>query len=311
LPEDYGPQIARLDGVRSVLPVQVLVSNCRASLDVVTFRGVPADEFERALSGSIRVVAGSFEAWRRRGDAALIGSRLARRRGLRPGDRFSIAGVTVSVEGIFDSSQAPDREVAYTHLEFLQRSTRNMIGTVTQFNVNVADPTRLDAVARAIDAHFAAAPDPTSTWSEKAFTARAVSDVVELVNFAVWLGWGALAAVFALVANAMALSVQGRVRDHAVLQTLGYSQGLIARLVLVESAVLSLAGGLVGLTAGMAVLRWGHFSLSMEGLSLQADASAATALVGLVLCLALGVVAGLFPAWQASRRPIAACFRAV
>jgi putative ABC transport system permease protein len=138
-----------------------------------------------------------------------------------------------------------------------------------------------------------------------------VSDVVELVNFAVWLGWGALAAVFALVANAMALSVQGRVRDHAVLQTLGYSQGLIARLVLVESAVLSLAGGLVGLTAGMAVLRWGHFSLSMEGLSLQADASAATALVGLVLCLALGVVAGLFPAWQASRRPIAACFRAV
>jgi ABC-type lipoprotein release transport system permease subunit len=29
------------------------------------------------------------------------------------------------------------------------------------------------------------------------------------------------------------------------------------------------------------------------------------------VCTALGVLAGLIPAWQASRREIAACFRAV
>ncbi len=33
--------------------------------------------------------------------------------------------------------------------------------------------------------------------------------------------------------------------------------------------------------------------------------------VGLTMSVALGVLAGLVPAWQASRREIAACFRAV
>lgn len=311
LPEDYARQIAALPGVNSVLPMQILVSNCRASLDVVTFRGVPPEHFELAIGQNIRIVQGSLAEWRRRGDAALIGDRLARRRGFKLGDRFSIAGVTVSVAGFFESTQAQDREVAYTHLDFLQRGTRDMVGNVTQFEVKVDDPSQLDAVAQAIDNHFAAAQEPTSTWSEKAFAARAVADVVELVDFAVWLGWGALAAVFALVANAIALSVKDRIRDHAVLQTLGYSHGLIARLILTESALLSLLGGLAGLAAGLATLHWGRFSLSMEGLTVQAEASLATALLGLALCLALGILAGMLPAWQASRRPIVECFRSV
>lgn len=311
LPEDYARQIAALPGVHSVLPMHILVSNCRASLDVLTFRGVPPAQFEQAIGKNIRVVQGSLAEWLRRGDAALIGDRLARRRGLKLGDRFSIAGVTVSVAGIFESAHAQDREVAYTHLEFLQRGARDMLGNVTQFEVKVDDPGQLDAVAQAIDNHFAAAQEPTSTWSEKAFTARAVADVVELVNFAVWLGWGALTAVFALVANAIALSVKDRIRDHAVLQTLGYTHSLIARLILTESALLSLLGGLGGLATGLAILHWGRFSLSMEGLTVQAEASLTTALLGLALCLALGVLAGMLPAWQASRRPIVECFRSV
>lgn len=310
LPEDYARQIAKLPGVRSVLPMQILVSNCRASLDVVTFRGVPPETFVATLGQEIEVIEGSLADWQRRGDAALVGQRLAQRRGLRIGDRFSIAGVTVTVAGIFQSPYPADREIAYTHLAFLQRSDRDMLGTVTQFILTVDDPLLLDEVARTVDTHFANAQDPTATWSEKAFTARAVADVMELVQMASWLGWGALAAVFALVANAIGLAVQGRVRDHAVLQTLGYGRGLIARLILAESALLSLIGAIGGLAAGMAVLHWGRFSFSTEGLTLQANASMSTALTGLGLCLGLGILAGLFPAWQASRRPIVSCLRA-
>ena len=40
LPQDYDQQIARLDGVKEVVPVQVFTNNCRASLDVVVFYGV-------------------------------------------------------------------------------------------------------------------------------------------------------------------------------------------------------------------------------------------------------------------------------
>ena len=46
LPQHYERRIASIPGVASVVPMRIHVSNCRASLDVVTFRGVPEEEFE-------------------------------------------------------------------------------------------------------------------------------------------------------------------------------------------------------------------------------------------------------------------------
>jgi putative ABC transport system permease protein len=166
-------------------------------------------------------------------------------------------------------------------------------------------------VAKAIDAEFARDPDPTSTSSEQAFVARAAQDVVRIVGFTKWLGWGALAAVLALVGNAIVLSVQDRVREHAVLQTLGYTGGLIAKLTVAEGMLVGLLGGVLGTVAAVAVIRWGQFSLSTEGLSVPVIASGSVVMLGLVMSAALGVVAGLVPAWQASRREITQSFRAV
>ena len=56
LPQFYEDIITRLDGVREVIPMQIHVSNCRASLDVVTFRGVPKDDLELVVSGGNSIV---------------------------------------------------------------------------------------------------------------------------------------------------------------------------------------------------------------------------------------------------------------
>src|SRR5690606_14145471 len=127
--------------------------------------------------------------------------RLAQRRNLKVGDRLSAGGIAVTVAGIVASPEPQDQNVAFTHLDFIQRSAGNAVGVVTQFNVEADDPARLDEVAAAIDDLFRDAQAPTSTWSEKAFAARAMADIVEIADFASWLAWGALAAVFALVAN--------------------------------------------------------------------------------------------------------------
>ncbi|UCG33809.1 MAG: FtsX-like permease family protein, partial [Phycisphaerales bacterium] len=102
-----------------------------------------------------------------------------------------------------------------------------------------------------------------------------------------------------------------RVREHAVLQTLGFKSHLIARLIIGEGLVLSLAGGLFGSVVSVSVLMWGRFALSVDGMSIPFEASAGVFASGLLVAAALGVLAGLVPAWQASRREIVACFRAV
>src|SRR3954452_20407177 len=253
LPEYYGDRIAKLPHVMSVVPMKIVVNNCRTSLDVVTFRGVPEEQFVASYAGGFKLLDGSIEQWKSRTDAALLGETLAKRRGLSVGDRFDAAGVTVYVAGIARSAEPQDQNVAYVHLPFLQRASGDRkLGVVTQFSVKVDDPKRLDEIAAAIDAEFAHDPEPTSTSAEKAFAARAAADVVNLVRFTQYLGWGCLAAVLALVGNAIVLSVQDRIKEHAVLQTLGYNSALIARLIVGEGLLLGLIGGALGAFAALA-----------------------------------------------------------
>ena len=72
----------------------------------------------------------------------------------------------------------------------------------------------------------------------------------------------------------------------------------------------ALGGGLGAVVAYLVVSR-GRFSLTMEGLNVEVASDPSILVVGLVLSVCLGVGASLIPAWQASRREIAACFRAV
>ena len=81
--------------------------------------------------------------------------------------------------------------MAYVHLPFLQETIRRggTGGTVTG-STRVADPLRMGG--RGSDRfEFSRDEHPTSTRSEKAFVGRAARDIIEIVGFASWLGWGA------------------------------------------------------------------------------------------------------------------------
>jgi putative ABC transport system permease protein len=310
LPQDYESRIQRIEGVRSVTPMKIVVSNCRTSLDVVTFRGVPKQDFIDDRAPKLTIIEGSADDWLRRTDAALLGETLAKRRGLKPGMRFDAAGITAYVAGVVRSSDPQDQNVAYTALEFVQLAGRDQLGIVTQFNVKVQEASQLDRVADDIDELFSSAQEPTSTFTEKAFIGRVADDIIELVGFARWLGLGCLAAVLALVANSIVLGVQSRVSEHAVLQTLGFSGRLVAALIIAEGVVLSLIGGAIGAMAAVLVARFGSFALSVEGTSIPIVANTTLLASGIGICGIIGITAGLFPAVQASRKEIAACFRA-
>jgi putative ABC transport system permease protein len=323
LPVDYVRRIGAVDGVVSVTPMRIVVTNCRTSLDVVTFRGVPKESFLEEKGDEIEIVAGSIERWLARSDAMLVGETLANRRNLKPGDTFNAAGIDAYVAGIIRSDDPQDQNVAYGQLAYVQLNgdmtstdadadgrVTKQLGIVTQFNVKVADASMLDRVADDIDELFARAQEPTATFGEKAFIGRVADDVIELVGFARWLGLGCLAAVLALVANSIVLGVQSRVSEHAVLQTLGYPGRLIAALIVAEGVILSLIGGAIGAAAALLVARYSSIALSVEGTTIPIVADTELLVTGVLVCGAIGVFAGLVPALQASRREIAHCFRA-
>jgi putative ABC transport system permease protein len=308
LPEHYTDEIRRIPGVREVIPIQVVVNNCGTSLDVITFRGVP-DGLLRRFAPEITIVAGSEADWRRRDDGALLGEQFARRRGLTIGDRFDAVGITVHVSGILRSPFPQDNNVAYVNLPFLQQASKVGLGVVTQFNVRVETAGDLDPVAQAIDARFASDQQATNTRPERAFFAESARQLIELIRFTRWLGLGAVVAVVGLIANALVLVVRSRVKENAVLGTLGYPARAIGWLLLNEGGLLGLAGGVLGVGLAMGLLRWQSLAIGSEGHTLAIRPDLIVTVWGVLGAVSLGILAALWPAWRATRQPIVESLR--
>jgi putative ABC transport system permease protein len=308
LPEDYTPQVAKVPGVQDVVPIKVFMNNCRASLDLVVFHGIPPEKLRTARE--LRLIAGDWDEFEKRRDAALVGQALARRRGLSIGQRFSIGEVTVVIAGIYTAASAAEESFLYTHLEFLQRTRGlNSVGTVTQLEVRVAQGADPQALCRAIDSGFRSGRVQTDTRPKGVFQQSAIGDLAELIGFAHYLAYACIGLVLALVGTTTVMAVQDRVREYAVLQTLGFSEVRIFGLVLAESVLVGLLGGVLGIGSASAALAWTGLAIGTEGVTIAFAPSVSLAATGLAVSLAVGAVAGMFPAWQAARANIVASLR--
>lgn len=308
LPEDYARQILQVAGVTDVLPIQVWTNNCRASLDVVVVHGVPAAKLTE--NRKLRLSEGQWSTFTKRTDAAVVGRQFARRRQVRLGDQLTFGSMSVHVAGIFESDSSAEEDLIYSHLLFLQLAeSQAAAGLVTQLEVSLNEHADPDGVAKQIDQVLRTGLVPTTTRRKGAFQTATISDLVDLIGYAYWLGVACVGLVLSLVATTTVMSVQDRVQEHAVLQTLGVRPGRVMRLILAESTLLCFWGGVLGVALAWSILSWGNFSVGAEGVAITLRPSTAMILSGLGISLVLGSLAGFIPAYQATRANLVSALR--
>ena len=309
LPQDYEQQIARLEGVREVVPIQVFTNNCRASLDVVVFYGLPPEKLRVARS-DFELVSGDWSDFEQHQDAAVVGRAVAARRGINVGDKFSIGELSVDVAGIFASDDPAEENYIYSHLDFLQRSKgMNLVGTVTQLEVLLNEGTDADAKCTEIDELLRGGSVETDTRLKGAFQAKSLGDLTQLISMSHYLGYACVGLVLALVATTTVMSVQDRIKEHAVLQTIGFSGPRVFRLVMLESILLSFLGGAIGVAAAMLMLQISNLSVGAEAVTIAFTPSIRLANLGLLVAIVTGIVAGIAPALHAARTEIVPALR--
>ncbi|HUS38619.1 MAG TPA: ABC transporter permease [Pirellulales bacterium] len=308
LPQDYDQQIARMDGVREVVPVQVFTNNCRASLDVVVFYGVPPGKLRKARD--FELLSGDWSEFENHQDAAVMGRAVANRRDKRVGDTFKIGGLQVNVAGIFSSDNPAEENYIYSHLDFLQRGKgMNLVGTVTQFEILLNDGVDSVAKCQEIDDKFRGGPVETDTRPKGVFQAKSLGDLTQLIGMAHYLGYACVGLVLALVATTTVMSVQDRIKEHAVLQTVGFSGPRVFRLVMTESVLLSIAGGIIGVGVAMLMLKLSSLSVGAEAVTIAFTPSIRLAITGLMVSFVAGILAGIAPAIHAARTEIVPALR--
>ena len=124
---------------------------------------------------------------------------------------------------------------------------------------------------------------------------------VQLAHASAW-GTSSIALLIGIlgIANTMAMSVFERTREIGVLRALGWKQWQILILIQLESAVLGLAGGLLGIVFGWSAL---HLLAALPQTASIVSASFPLLLLAQALGIAMlaGLIAGALPAWRAAQ----------
>jgi putative ABC transport system permease protein len=309
LPISYLPQIESVPGVKEVAFASWFGGSYQ---DRPAQFGVFPVEPERYLRTVPEIVLDeeAQERWSATRDGAIVGQSLAERYGWKVGDRVTLVADiwpqrdggnewNFEISGIYTSPDSEQNEGALLfQWDFFDEARQYARGTVGWFILQVDDPDRAEDVAQAVDALFANSSNETKTQTEKAFAqgfARQFGDIGLIVT-------AILGAVFftilVLTGNTMAQAVRERVPELAILKTLGFSDRAVLGLVVAESLVLVMLGGLIGL--GLAAAALGGLGAMLAGFGIQ-GISLSVVWTGVLLMVTLSLVVGLPPAWRAMR----------
>ncbi|TWI01815.1 putative ABC transport system permease protein [Luteimonas cucumeris] len=183
--------------------------------------------------------------------------------------------------------------------KYFDESTSYNRGETGWYVVRVADPAQADRVAKAIDALSANSAYETKTMTEQAAFANWMK---QTANIGLIVG-SIMGAVFftllLLTGNTMAQAVRERIPELAVLKTIGFKDGSVLGLVLAESVLLVLIGGVLGL--GLAAVLGPLINVGSGGMINMPPVGLSSWLLGLGLMIAIGLLVGALPAMRAMR----------
>jgi len=252
-------------------------------------------------------------SFKRERTACIVGEKLAKRYNWKPGQDVTIRGTiypgdwTFTIRGIF-RPRTPDVDSNVLYFQWQALDERNdRRGDVGVYVVRLADPTTAAAMAAKIDAHFANSSAETRTETEKAFQLGFINMMGNVKRGVRIISIFVLAGFLLVGVNTMIMAARERIREIAILKTLGFDDGLVLKLVLAESTAIAVLGGILGCLGALVVFRLMAFG---GGMFANFTVRPQTIAIGIGIAAAMGLSSGLVPALAASRLRVVEALRA-
>ncbi|MGA9755072.1 MAG: FtsX-like permease family protein [Desulfobaccales bacterium] len=254
----------------------------------------------------------------RRGVA--VGRTLAARYGWKMGDPIVLKGNIYPgewqfiIRAIYTGAEPTTDESRFLlHWDYLNESLKksapSRADSVGWYVIKVARPELAPLVADQVDALFKNSLAETLTETEKAFFLGFVSMTSAILLAIQVVSWVVIGVILMVLANTMAMTARERQGEYAVLKTMGFKARHLVGLILGESLILALAGGLVGEALTFPAV---HFFKTTLGQYFRVfPLTRATLALGLAVALLVGFLAALLPSWRAARVSIAEALRKV
>ncbi|MBK6598805.1 MAG: ABC transporter permease [Proteobacteria bacterium] len=319
LPRAYLEKARGVPGVATVAPFHWfggVVKDGRTQIPV--YATDPAGFLD--MYTEVKITAAERAAWLADRQGAIVGPLLANEYGWRVGDRIPLRSAiyrqedgndtwTFTIHGIYDvvGSASWDKASVVFHYDYFNESLQFGRDSIGWLIVKVADPAQAERVANDVDALFENSSAETKTATERAFIKQATEQIGNIGAILVSVVSAVFFTMLLVTANTIAQSVRERTNEFGVMKTLGFADRSILLLVLSESLLLTIVGGSLGMLlayfAAQGLANTVEQFLPLFGISLH------TLVVALALMVAMGLVAGAWPAATAMRLKITDALR--
>ncbi len=313
LPLSYQQQIKQAPGVKEVMITQWFGGVYKDARDPANFFARFAVEPEKfsTINPEYKLPEEELKAFVADQTGCILGRKTAQRHNLKLGDRVTLVGdffpVTLdfTLRGIFDNPL--DSESMFFSYKYLNESvaaTANFRDIVSTFTIRMERAEDANAIAKTVDDTFRNSPAQTRTETELAFQLSFLSFLGNVKLMLLSICAAVTFTILLVSGNTMAMAVRERVREVGVLKTLGFTKGHVLGMMIGESVLISLIGGVIGLAlaGGLCLLIRGLPS-TFANLS-QMTLPPSVVVICLLVAMLIGFVSSIIPAWGASSRPI-------
>jgi putative ABC transport system permease protein len=262
-----------------------------------------------------QVPAEQLKAFQENQTGAIVGEALANRHGWKVGDTIPLQATIfprggsndwpLQLSGIFrvkDRSTVGEEQQLVMHWKYFDEANDYIKNQVSWYTVQLANPDQASRVAQAIDAISANSDHETKSQTEMAFNQSFAKQFADIGLIVTSIMGAVFFTLLLLTGNTMAQAVRERIPELATLKTLGFKDSTVLVLVMIESVLLIVLGGLIGMGLASGIMP--GISRMTNGMVPLGGVPAQTWLVGLGLMLAIGIVVGLLPALRAQRLKI-------
>jgi putative ABC transport system permease protein len=313
LPASYEQRIRTVDGVEKVSAWSWFGGVYKDPQDFFGRFAVNADEIFDIFK-DWTATPEQLAAFKQMRSGCAIGERIAKRYNIHVGDKVVIVGdiypVTLDLTCVAIYGHPPNEENLVFHREYLsellkaagETRSQDLVGT---YIIRANSAEAVPRISKAIDTMFEDSPYPTRTESEKEFGRSFLGMLGNIRLFMAAIVAAVTFTILLVSANTVAMAVRERTREMAILRTLGFNPTEILQLVVTESVLISIMGGVLGLGFGYALSKG---ITEMGGFGFQGMKWEAAALV-LGVAVVLGLLASLAPAVIASRKNIVESLR--
>jgi putative ABC transport system permease protein len=313
LPYAYREQIARIPGVKGVTFANWFQG---VYIDQSQFFARMAVEGETYFDGypEFLIEPVALETFEKERNACIVGEKIAKDYNLKIGDVMPIEGDIYPgkwefvVRGIYKPRDPKvDATQMLFHWTYLDERMRqdypSRAGNVGWYVITINDPNKSAQISQEIDKLFANSRAETKTETEAAFQQSFVSMSGALLTAMNFISFIIIGVILLVLANTMVMTARERIREYAVLKTLGFSKGHIVGLIGGESLAIAFLGGVAGILLTFPAVKSIEASIP-SGMFPIFAVKPATTILSFAIAIFVGVVAAAFPTWRATSMKI-------